>query len=186
MEQYIELREKIRDILDRNNFVNQKIDLETFQKMNKNIKVQDAFRIRVLQPLRFSVEIVKPIPLKDFLIIAGRLNIAPDHLKIIANLTTNQKLDLFEELRLELTKRDSNFKFAEDQKTKQIVGIECMLPIYLMENDSMLAKELFAGMDSINKNFFLVIAILQKFLRNAGYNPKSSPADQNSANSMYS
>lgn len=184
MDQFEELQRKIRDILDRNNFVNQKIDLDTIKHMNKNIKVQDAFRIRVMQPLRFSVEIVKPIPMKDFLFIAGRLNIAPEHLKIINNLSLSQKMDLFDQIRLELTKRSSNFKFSENPANKQIVGVECMMPIFIDTTNNSLAKDLFAGMDEINKSFFLVIAILQKFLRKAGFEPSLSSQD-GSASSMY-
>ena len=177
-----ELQNRIRDILDRNNFVNQKIDLDTLKQMNKNVAVQDAFRIRVLQPLRFSVEIVKPLPLKDFIFIAGRLNIAPDHQKIIHNLQLSQKFDLFDQIRLDLTRRSSNFKFSEDPKTKQIIGVECMLPVFISD-DSNLAKDLFSGMDEINKAFFLVIAILQQFFRKAGYEPSSQ--DQDSSSSLY-
>ena len=185
MDAYKELQNQIRDILDRNSFVNQKIDLDTIKQVNKNVKVQDAFRIRVMQPLRFSVEIVKPIPLKDFLFIAGRLNIAPDHLKIINNLSLTQKMDLFDKIRLELTKRPSNFKFSEDPSTRQAVGIECMMPIFIDENDKHLAKDLFTGMDEINKSFFLVIAILQQYLRKAGFEPKPGASSDGSASSMY-
>lgn len=183
MDNFKDLQNKIRDILDRNGFVNQKIDLATFKQLNKNAKIQDAFRIRVMQPLRFSVEIVKPIPLKDFIFIAGRLNIAPDHLKIINNLQLNQKIDLFDEIKYELTKRASNFKFAEDPGTKQVGGIECMMPIYIPDSDSILAKEIFAGMDEVNKTFFLVIFILQSFFRKSGFD--GSISEQSSASSMY-
>ena len=170
MDNFKELESKIRDILDRNNFINQKIDLASIQQMNANVPVQDAFRIRVMSPpLRFSVEIVKPIPLKDFLFIAGRLNIAPDHLALINKLELNKRLDLFDEIRIELTKKQPNFKYVEGQNG-QVVGVECMISIFVSQNDEELAKQLFFGMEEINKCFFLVIIILQRFLRTQGFN----------------
>ena len=184
MDEFKELQYKIRDILDRNNFVNQKIDLSTLKNMN-NVKVQDAFRIRVLQPLRFSVEIVKPLPMKDFLFVAGRLNISPEHQKIIHNLQLTQKIELFEDIKLELTKRKSNFKFAEDPATKQIGGLECMMSVYISSNEETLAKDLFSVMDEINKSFFLFIVMLQGYLRKAGFDEKSVGADATPASSMY-
>lgn len=170
MDEYKDLELTIRDILDRNNFINQKIDLSQVKQANPNIPVQDAFRIRVMSPpLRFSVEIVKPMPLKDFIFIAGRLNIAPDHLQIINKLEMNKRLDLFDEIRLELTNRQPNFKYVE-ASPGEVVGVECMMSIFVSKNEDDLAKQLFAGMDEINKCFFLVIILLQRFLRNAGYN----------------
>lgn len=170
MDNYADLERTIREILDRNSFINQKIDLSTVKQMNPNVPVQDAFRIRVMSPpLRFSVEIVKPLPLKDFLFIAGRLNIAPDHLAIINKLELNKRLDLFDEIRIKLTDRQPNFKYVEGSGG-EVVGVECMISVFISKNEEDLAKQLFAGMDEINKCFFLVIIILQRFLRNAGFN----------------
>ena len=169
MDDYKELELTIRDILDRNNFINQKIDPIAIQKMNPNVPVQDAFRIRVMAPpLRFSVEIVKPLPLKDFLFVAGRLNIAPNHLALINKLDSQKKLDLFDEIGIELTKKEPNFKYAE-ASPGEIVGVECMTSLYIPKNEDELAKELFLAMDNINKSFFLVIIILQRFLRKSGF-----------------
>lgn len=170
MDNYIELERTIRDILDRNNFINQKIDLSQAKPVNPNTSIQDAFRIRVMSPpLRFSVEIVKPLPLKDFIFIAGRLNIAPEHLAIINKLELNKRLDLFDDIRLKLTDRRPNFNFVE-ASPGEVVGVECVMSVFISKNEEDLAKQLFAGMDEINKCFFLVIILLQRFLRNAGYN----------------
>ena len=180
-----ELEFKIRDILDRNNFVNQKIDLSTMHT-NKNVPIQDAFRIRVMSPpLRFSVEIVKPIPLKDFLFIAGRINISPDHLKSINNMNLNQRLDLFDEIKIELTRGRPNFKFIEANGA--IIGIESMVPIIIPGNEEQLAKALFDGMDEVNKAFFLVIVLIQKFLRKAGFQtgPESGTTNLEEGKSFY-
>lgn len=183
MDEYKDLERTIRDILDRNNFINQKIDLSSIQKMNPNQPVQDAFRIRVMSPpLRFSVEIVKPLPLKDFIFIAGRLNIAPEHLNIINKLDLDKRLDLFDEIRLELTKKEPNFKYAE-ASPGEVVGVECMISIYISENEEELAKQLFYGMDEINKCFFIVIIILQRFLRKAGYS--TTDKSQSDSKSFY-
>lgn len=169
MTDYQDLERTIRDILDRNNFINQKIDPAQIQKMNPNQPIQDAFRIRVMAPpLRFSVEIVKPIPLKDFIFIAGRLNIAPDHLALINKLDLDKRLDLFDEIRIELTKKEPNFKYVE-ASPGEVVGVECMSSFYIPQNEEELAKQLFLGMEDINKCFFLVIIILQRFLRKSGF-----------------
>lgn len=177
MDEFKELELTIRDILDRNNFINQKIDSSAMQKMNPDVPLQDAFRIRVMSPpLRFSVEIVKPLPLKDFIFIAGRLNIAPDHLTLINKLDINKRLDLFDEIRIELTKKEPNFKYVE-KSPGEVMGVECMISIYVPKNEDQLAKELFLAIDNINKSFFLVIIILQRFLRKSGFdiNEKAQP-----------
>ncbi len=169
MEAFKDLERTIREILDRNNFINQKIDLSSIQQMNPNIPVQDVFRIRVMSPpLRFSVEIVKPLPLKDFIFVAGRLNIAPEHLILINKLDLQKRLDLFDEIRIELTKKEPNFKYAEGPN-QEVVGVECMISIYLTKDEDELARQLFLAMDNINKSFFLVIIIMQRFLRKAGF-----------------
>ena len=149
--------------------------------MNPNVPKQDAFRIQVMSPpLQFSVEIVKPLPLKDFIFIAGRLNIGPEHLALINKLEMNKKLDLFDEIRIELTKRSPNFKFIEGPN-HGVVGVECMTSVYVSSDDDTLAKQLFSGMDDINKSFFLVIVILQRFLRQSGFNPNDRiPQDSKS------
>ena len=167
---YDNLERTIRDILDRNNFINKKIDLSSMRQINPNIPVQDAFRIQVMSPpLQFSVEIVKPLPLKDFLFIAGRLNIGKEHLALINKLEMNKRLDLFDEIRIELTKRPPNFKFIEGPNVG-VAGVECMTSVYISANEENLAKQLFLAMDEINKSFFLVIIILQRFLRQSGFN----------------
>jgi hypothetical protein len=120
-------------------------------------------------PLRFAVEIVKPIPLKDFLFIAGRLNIAPDHLALINKLELNKRMDLFDEIRIELTKKQPNFKFAEGPGG-EVQGVECMITVFISKNEEELAKQIFFGIEEVNKCFFLVIIILQRFLRNSGFN----------------
>lgn len=178
-----ELESLIRDILDRNNFINQKIDLDSVQQMNKNVPVQDAFRIRVMSPpLQFSVDIVKPLPLKDFLFVVGRLQIAPEHLAIINKLDLEKRMDLFDEIRLELTRKESNFKFVEGPE-HSISGVECMLSVFVSENKERLTQALFRGMEDVNKSFFLVIVILQRFLRKAGYSTTDS--NQSSGKSFY-
>lgn len=183
MNDYRDLERTIRDILDRNNFINQKIDPASIQKMNPSQPIQDAFRIRVMAPpLRFSVEIVKPLPLKDFIFIAGRLNIAPDHLNMINKLDLDKRLDLFDEIRLELTKKEPNFKYVE-ASPGEVVGVECMISFYISESEEELAKQLFAGMEEINKCFFLVIIILQRFLRKSGFS--TSDKTQSETKSFY-
>jgi len=171
----------VRDILDRNNFINQKIDLSALKAQNNNIQIQDVFRIRVMPPsINFAVEIVKPIPLKDFMIIAGRMNISEEHLSILNKLDLQKRMDFFDEVRFELTKRDPNFKFVEGPD-HSVVGIECMTTIFITTNEEEMTKQLFQGIEKVNKSFFLFIVILQRFLRNAGYsNVEKSQSDMKS------
>ncbi len=171
-----DLEIKIRDILDRNGFASQKINLKKLpdkpiqqeQPAQKNhLLSADAFRIRVMQPLRFSVEIVKPLQLKDFLFLAGRLNFSPQHQTAIEKLDSNKRFELLDELRLELGRKAPTVKF-DFANGKTLKAIECMVPVIITEHD--LVKDLFTGMDAINKSFFTVIFVLQSHLRKAGVN----------------
>ncbi|MHA2365445.1 MAG: DUF2299 family protein [Candidatus Hodarchaeales archaeon] len=168
-DEFKDLEYKIRDILDRNGFASQKIDPRKM-KVPPDVKKtpQDAFRIRVSQPLRFQVEIVKPIQLKDFLFIAGRLNVSQAHQQAIARIELDQRLDLLDSIRLELGRLKPTSKFNFD-KSQNLVGIECMTPIIISEEN--LVKDLFTAMDAINKSFFTIIFMLQRQLRKAGIAP---------------
>ena len=171
---------KIRDILDRNGFASQKIDAKNLpaqstkqQQPKQKNQPADAFRIRVMQPLRFAVEIVKPLQLKDFIFLAGRLNFSPQHQTAVQKLNSNKKFELLDELRLELGRKAPTIKF-DFAEGKDLKAIECMVPVIITEQD--LVKDLFTGMDAINKSFFTVIFILQRHLRKAGVNIVSEGA----------
>ena len=58
-----------------------------------------------------------------------------------------------------------------------------MISFYISESEEELAKQLFAGMEEINKCFFLVIIILQRFLRKSGFS--MSDKTQSETKSFY-
>ena len=179
------LEDTIRDILDRNSFSSQKVKRQQKKvpsSRNKQKPPPEAFRIRVTQPLRFAVEIVKPIPLHDFLFIAGRINISPQHQQAIMSLSTNSRLDLYDDLRSELGRKPptTQFHFAEGSQT--LAAIEAMVPIIVNEQD--LVKDLFQSMDVINKSFFTVVFILQRHFRKVGVKISADTPD-NSSNPLY-
>lgn len=176
------LLDTIRDILDRNNFNNQKIDLQSMERPPNAPPIQDAFRIRVTQPLRFGVELVKPKPMKDFLFVAGRLNISPQHQEQITKLDQSKQLDLLDEIRLELGRLEPTFKFHAPNG--QLGAIETMMPV-ILSTDEQLPKDLFGAMDAVNKAFFQTIMVLQRFLRTAGFTPTSEGRETTGVDPFY-
>ncbi|MFW9929870.1 MAG: DUF2299 family protein [Candidatus Thorarchaeota archaeon] len=167
-----ELEKIIRQLLDRNGFASQKIP----SPMPK--QQPEAFRIRVMQPLKFGVEIIKPIPLKDFIIIGGRLNVSPPHQEAIEKMESSLREKLFDELRISLAMQKPNYKL--DIVGTKFVAIDVMLPIFIISEA--LGKDLFDGMDIINKVFFFAIFIIQKYLREGGVNV---PSGQTSSSSQF-
>ncbi|MHA1989964.1 MAG: DUF2299 family protein [Candidatus Hodarchaeales archaeon] len=153
-----ELEKMIRELLDRNGFASQKIP-------TPNPKVQpEEFRIRVMQPLKFGVEIIKPTPLKDFIIIGGRLNVSPPHQEAIEKMESNVREKLFDELRISLANQKPNYKL--DVKGTKFTAIDVMLPIFIVPQ--IFGKDIFDGMDLINKIFFHAIFVMQRHFRESG------------------
>lgn len=181
------LENTIRDILDRNGFSSQKVKGQQKKALSKNKQRSpppEAFRIRVTQPLRFAVEIVKPIPLQDFLFVAGRLNVSPQHQQAIMSLSSTNRLDLYDDLRGELGRKPPTSQFHFSEGTQKLVAIECMVPIIITEHE--LVKDIFQSMDAINKSFFTVVFILQRHFRKVGVKVSSDAADAaDTADALY-
>ncbi|HKZ40098.1 MAG TPA: DUF2299 family protein [Candidatus Hodarchaeales archaeon] len=165
-----EIEERIRNLLDRNGFATQKIP-----SPEGTPQQAEAFRLRVMQPLKFSVEIVKPLQMKDFLFIGGRLNVSPQHQEAIEKMDSQLRERFFDDLRTNLAMLPPNFKL--EVVGYKLVALDVTLPVII--GGETLAKDLFTAMDTINKEFFYMIFIIQKYLREGGINVQSQQSLQN-------
>ena len=155
----------IRDLLDNNGFASQKVPSPMPNEQ------PELFRIRVMQPLRFGVEIIKPANMRDFLLIGGRLNVSPEHQAAIEKIDSEKREKFFDDLRLNLAMQPPTFKL--DIQPTKLIAIDLMYPIIISETT--LAKDLFFGFDIINKMFFYAMFIMQKHLREGGVDIPTSP-----------
>ncbi|KKK47858.1 hypothetical protein LCGC14_3150950 [marine sediment metagenome] len=167
-----ELENVIRKLLDRNGFASQKVDAPMPKQQ------PEAFRIRVMQPLKFGVEIIKPNPLKDFIIIGGRLNVSPPHQEAIEKMDASVRDKMFEDLRVSLAMQKPNYKM--NIIGHKFTAIEMMLPIFVVPQT--FGRDLFDGMDIINKMFFYAIFVMQKYFRESGV---SVPTSQGQSSSQF-
>ena len=166
---------KIRDLLDNNGFASQKVPSPMPNEQ------PELFRIRVMQPLRFGVEIIKPTNMRDFLLIGGRLNVSPEHQAAIEKMESEKREKFFDDLRLNLAMQPPTFKL--DIQPTKLIAIDLIYPVII--SDMTLAKDLFFGFDIINKVFFYAIFIMQKHLREGGVDVPTSPATVSGAPPFY-
>ena len=167
-----ELENTIRKLLDRNGFASQKVDAPAPKQQ------PEAFRIRVMQPLKFGVEIIKPNPLKDFIIIGGRLNVSPPHQEAIEKMDTSLREKMFDDLRVSLAMQKPNYKM--NIAANKFTSIDMMFPIFIVPQT--FGRDLFDGMDLINKMFFYAIFLMQRYFRESGV---SVPTSQGQSSSQF-
>ena len=167
-----ELEKTIRKLLDRNGFASQKVDAPVPKQQ------PEAFRIRVMQPLKFGVEIIKPNPLKDFVIIGGRLNVSPPHQDAIEKMDASIREKMFDDLRVSLAMQKPNYKM--NIIGNKFTSIDMMFPIFIVPLT--FGRDLFEGMDLINKMFFYAIFVMQKYFRESGV---SVPTNQTQGSSQF-